>query len=74
MIHNYNTNPTSINKITMACAGGLNKTTKEYPHIRMDRFHYFEKRSFCFKNNEEKLKNETVVFKNNQFLKDCIFF
>ena len=73
MIHNYNTNPTSIIKITMACAGVLNKTTKEYPHIRiyiyirMDRFHYFEKRSFCFKNNEEKLKTKQSFLKTISF-------
>ena len=28
----------------------------------MDRFYIFEKRSFRFKNDEEKTKNETVVF------------
>ena len=36
-------------------------------------FPLFSKRSF-FKNDEEKTKNETFVFKNDYLLKKCSFF
>ena len=36
----------------------------------MDRFHFFKKRSFCFENDEEKTKNETIVFINDRIFKN----
>jgi len=38
----------------------------------MDRFHFFEKWSFCFENDEEKTKNETITFKDDR-LKNIVF-
>ena len=35
--------------------------------VGMDRFHFIERRSFRFKNDEEKTKNEKVVFKVDRF-------
>ena len=38
----------------------------------MDRFHFFKKQSFRFEHDEEKTKNETIVFKNDSFLMEII--
>ena len=37
--------------------------------IGMDRFNLKKKRSFRYENDDEKTKNETIVYKNNRFLK-----
>ena len=37
----------------------------------MDRFH-LKKRSFCYENDEEKPKNETIDFKNDRFLIEIV--
>ena len=42
-------------------------------HLGIDRFHFFEQRSFRFKNDKEKTKNRTVVFKNDSFSKKIVF-
>ena len=43
-------------------------TFKNYPPpLGMDCLHFFEKRSFCFENDKEETKNETIVFKNDRF-------
>ena len=39
----------------------------------MDRFHFFLKRSLRYENDDEKTKNETIVFKNNRFLMEIVF-
>ena len=39
----------------------------------MNRFNFFFKRSLCFKNDEEKRKNEKVVFKKIVFKKYSFF-
>ena len=31
-------------------------------HVGMDRFHFFEKRPFCFENDQEKTKNRNGRF------------
>ena len=36
-------------------------------------FSFFEKQSFRHENDDEKTKNETIVFKNDRFLKKFIF-
>ena len=38
----------------------------------MDRFHFFLKRSFRYENDDEKTKNETIVFKNDRFLIEIV--
>ena len=38
-----------------------------YIHLGMDRFNFFFKRSFRYENDDEKTKNETIVFKNDRF-------
>ena len=40
--------------------------------LGMDRFHFFFKRSFRYENDEEKTKNETIVFKNDRFLMEIV--
>ena len=37
------------------------------------RFHFFEKRSFCYESDDKKIKNETSVFKNVSFFKKQVF-
>ena len=39
----------------------------------MDPFHLFEKRSFRFKNDDEKAKNEKIVLKKDRFIKTVVF-
>ena len=38
----------------------------------MDRFHFFFKRSFRYKNDDEKTKNETIVFKTLVFYENVL--
>ena len=42
----------------------LRKGRKSSVLSRMDRFHLFEKRSFRYENDDEKVKNEWVFLKN----------
>ena len=39
----------------------------------MDPFHLFEKRSFRFKNDDEKAKNEKIVLKKDRLIKTVVF-
>ena len=43
-------------------------------YLGIDRFHIFEKQSFCFKNNKEKTKQKMIVFKKDHFFKNIFFF
>ena len=36
-------------------------------------FNFFLKRSFRYENDDEKTKNETIVFKNDRFLIEIVF-
>ena len=49
-----------------------------YPCIGMDRFHFFFKQSFRYKNDDEKIKTKqsflkTIVFNGNRFKKNVRF-
>ena len=43
-------------------------------HVGMNHFHFLEKRSFRFKNDEEKRKRKTILFQISFFLKDSFSF
>ena len=38
----------------------------------MDHFHFFKKRSFPYENDDEKMKNVTIVLKNDCFLMEIV--